>query len=273
MLFVVGTPIGNLEDLSPRALRILTDATTVACEDTRRTGRLFQLLGVKTPKLVALHEHNEASQIKSLLADLKQGGTLALVSDGGMPSISDPGTRLVAAAHEAGVKIEVIGGPTALTNAAAGSGLIGRQAGNSGFVFLGFAPRTVKAQTELLAQHASHGLPLMFYENPTRVPTLCATALKVLGNRPAVLARELTKLHESWYGPDLQTLATTLAEGPDLKGECVLVIGGAEGVSAPTAPLPTETASLKELAALVGKHCGLSNQQAYKALLNLKTGE
>lgn len=273
MLYVIGTPIGNLEDLSPRATRVLSEVTRVACEDTRRTGRLFQLLGVKAPQLIGLHEHNEATQIPKLLAQLKKGETLALVSDGGMPSISDPGARLVAAAQAAGVKLEVIGGPTALTNAIAGSGLVGHNAGNSGFVFLGFAPRTGKAQTTLLQQHASHGLPLVFYENPTRVPALCANALKVLGNRPAMLARELTKLHESWYGPDLATLTKTFANGPELKGECVLVMGAGTATRAAAPATPEAIDSLKALAALVAKQCGLTNQQAYKALLHLKAHE
>lgn len=267
MLYVVGTPIGNLEDLSPRATRVLQNVGMVACEDTRRTGRLFQLLGIKAPQLVALHEHNEATQLPKLIALLKKGEEIAVVSDGGMPAISDPGARLVAAAQAANIKLEVIGGPTALTNAIAGSGLVGHNAGNSGFVFLGFAPRTAKAQTELLQQHAPHGLPLVFYENPTRVPTLCATALKVLGNRPAMLARELTKLHESWYGPDLATLTEML---PELKGECVLVIGAGDASRSTAAETPEAVDSLKALAALVAKQCGLSNQKAYKALLNLK---
>jgi 16S rRNA (cytidine1402-2'-O)-methyltransferase len=268
MLYVIGTPIGNMEDCSPRARAALAAASVVACEDTRRTGRLFQLLGLKAPTLIALHEHNEAKQIPPLIKTLQRGERVALVSDGGMPSISDPGTRLVAAAHTAGVKIEVIGGPTALTNAVAGSGLVGRQAGASGLVFLGFPPRTAKARVALFTVHAAHGLPLVLYENPTRVAALCAAALQVLGNRPACVARELTKLHESWYGPDL----ATLAQLPTLKGECVVVIGGADSTTSVPVAAPTaaEVSSLKDLAALVAAQCGVGKQAAYKALTQLK---
>ncbi len=265
MLSVLGTPIGNLQDASPRLIAALQAAKLVACEDTRRAGRLFQLLGVATPKLVALHGHNEAAQIPTLLKRLQAGDAIALLSDSGLPALSDPGARLIAAAHTAGVKIEVIGGPTALANAAAGSGLVG--VAEPGFIFLGFPPRTAKARTKFWAQWGNLGLPLVMYESPNRVAALCISALEILGNRPARLARELTKLHESWHGPDLATLAAL----SELKGECVLVIGtNTEQPITQHQMALSEPTSLKELAAVVAKQTGVSNQQAYKALVALK---
>jgi 16S rRNA (cytidine1402-2'-O)-methyltransferase len=264
MLRVIGTPIGNLQDVSPRMLAALQAATLVACEDTRRAGRLFQLLGLATPKLVPLHGHNEAAQVPALLKRLQAGEPLALVSDSGLPAISDPGARLVAAAHAAGVKVEVIGGPTALANAAAGSGLVG--VAEPGFLFLGFPPRTAKARSAFFQQWGQLGLPLVLYESPNRVASLCAAALASLGNRPARVARELTKLHETWHGPDLATLASL----NDVKGECVVVIGAGDAKAAPAVASPLTANSLKDLAALVAQHTGVSNQAAYKALVALK---
>lgn len=264
MLSVIGTPIGNLQDASPRMVAALRNATLVACEDTRRTGRLFQLLGLPTPKLVPLHGHNEATQIPALLKRLQAGEPLALISDSGLPAISDPGARLVAAAQAAGVKVEVVGGPTALANAAAGSGLVG--VAEPGFIFLGFPPRTAKARAACWQQWGNLGLPLVLYESPNRVAALCQSALEILGNRPARLARELTKLHESWHGPNLGTLASL----KDLKGECVLVIGAGATNAPPTHHTPLAASTLKELAALVASQTGVSNQAAYKALVALK---
>jgi 16S rRNA (cytidine1402-2'-O)-methyltransferase len=266
MLTLIGTPIGNLQDASPRMLAALRQATLIACEDTRRAGKLLQLLGLSAPKLVALHQHNEAAQLPALLQRLRAGEPLALISDSGLPCLSDPGARLVAAAHAAQVRLEVIGGPTALANAAAGSGLVGIEA--PGFIFLGFPPRTAKARQEFWHTWGNLPLPLVLYESPHRVAALCQSALGALGNRPARLARELTKLHESWYGPDLATLAHL---GP-LKGECVVVVGAGMGAAAAAPTSPLTVASLKELAALVAGHTGVSNQAAYKALVALKSG-
>ena len=267
MLSILGTPIGNLGDASPRLIDALTAATLVACEDTRRAGRLFQLLGIPTPKLVALHQHNEATQVGVLMKQLQAGHAVALLSDSGLPALSDPGARLIAAAHVGGVKVEVLGGPTALANAAAGSGLVGIDA--PGFLFLGFPPRTNKARNEFWAKWGNLGLPLVLYESPNRVAALCQSALQALGNRPARLARELTKLHESWYGPDLATLANL----PELKGECVVVVGsGNKEDQGKQERAISSPASLKELAAVVATQTGVSNQQAYKALVALKRG-
>jgi 16S rRNA (cytidine1402-2'-O)-methyltransferase len=270
MLTIIGTPIGNLEDLSPRGHKALQAVAILACEDTRRTGNLLRLMNIPSPKLVSLHEHNEAERVAELLIHLKKGVHVGLVSDSGMPTLSDPGSRLVAAAQAAGVPTEVIGGPTALTNALAGSGLVGAQAGHSGFVFLGFPPRTEKARAALFATHAAHGLPLVCYESPNRVQSLCASALKALGNRPAMLARELTKLHETWHGNSLESLATTLPK--TLKGECVLVIGGGEPAHV---ALPTESSKtgLKALAEQVALQLGISNQAAYSLLIKYKPSQ
>ncbi len=267
MLTVLGTPIGNLHDASPRVIATLRTATLVACEDTRRAGRLVQLLGLPKLRLVPLHGHNEALQIPALIKRMKGGEAVVLMSDSGLPCLSDPGARLVAATHAAGLALEVVGGPTALANAAAGSGLIGVH--EPGFIFLGFPPRTAKARQTFWATWGNLGLALVLYESPNRVADLAQSALVALGNRPARLARELTKLHESWYGPDLAHLANL----ETLKGECVVVIGAGDGAATPS-PLASSNAAagLKALAALVATQTGVSNQVAYKALVALKQG-
>lgn len=218
LLQVVGTPIGNLQDVSPRVMEALREAEVVACEDTRRCGQLYKLLAIKTPKLVSFYKEVEHRRVEALVVQLLEGTRMVLVSDAGMPGISDPGAVLVAAARAAGVRVEVIPGPCAATVAVAGSGFEG------GFVMAGFLPRKGKERRARLEQLGACGETVVLYESPFRAKDTVADLLKAWGNRPAWLARELTKLHEEWVGPDLQGLADKLA-GRGLKGECVLVIG------------------------------------------------
>lgn len=220
VLRVVGTPIGNLSDISPRATEALQRAGMVICEDTRRTGQLYHLLGIKPPRLVSNHKDNERARAEGLVQELLAGTDAVLVSDGGMPGISDPGAVLVAAARAAGIRVEVIPGPCAVSAAVAGSGFEGP------YVMAGFLPRKGKERKAWFARFAEAPETLVVYESPFRIKDTIADFLKIYGNRSAVLARELTKLHEEFIGPDLETLAATLKARGAVKGECVLVVKG-----------------------------------------------
>lgn len=222
ILRVVGTPLGNLGDMSDRAREALAGADMIACEDTRRCGQLLKLMAVKAPKLVSFHKDNERTKVAEVVRALREGQTIALVSDGGMPGISDPGAVLVAAAREAGLTVEVVPGASAVATAVAGSGFEG------GFVFGGFLERKASAVKTQVARLDKAGLMLVFYDSPQRVGDNAKILLEVLGNRKAWLARELTKLHEEWIGADLEAIAARLEAG-DVKGECVWVVERGEG--------------------------------------------
>jgi 16S rRNA (cytidine1402-2'-O)-methyltransferase len=221
-LVLVGTPIGNLEDLSPRAVSTLRDADLVVCEDTRRTGRLLQAAGVKAKALVAAHDHNEVAQIGTVLERLRAGETVAIVTDAGMPGISDPGERMVRAAADAGVEIVVVPGPSAAIAALVVSGL---PAGR--FAFEGFLPRSGAGRAERLAAIATERRTTVLYEAPHRLArTLANLAETVGGGRRIALARELTKLHEEvWRGTVDDAVAHVAAVEP--RGEYVVVLDGA----------------------------------------------
>ncbi|MCA9543156.1 MAG: 16S rRNA (cytidine(1402)-2'-O)-methyltransferase, partial [Myxococcales bacterium] len=188
-LYVVGVPIGNLEDITLRALRVLRAVPVIACEDTRRTGKLLSLLDVPRPALVSLHDHNEAQRVEPLLARLEAGESVALVSDAGTPAISDPGFRLVRAATEAGLPVVPIPGPSAVITALCAAGLPTDQ-----FRFVGFVPSKAEGRRKALEALSEARETLVFYESPHRVQAFLEAAREVLGgDRPAVVARELTK--------------------------------------------------------------------------------
>jgi 16S rRNA (cytidine1402-2'-O)-methyltransferase len=238
MLVLVGTPIGNLDDLAPRAVQTLAAADVVLCEDTRRTGRLLQAVGVSARKLVAVHDHNEAAQVGMVLDRLAAGELVAVVTDAGMPGISDPGEQLVQGAAAAGYEIQVVPGPSAAITGLVASGL---PAGR--FVFEGFLPRSGSGRTERLAALVAERRTIVLYEAPHRLARTLADLLATLGDRQVALARELTKLHEeTWRG----TLAAAVARAAEVepRGEYVVVVEGA-------APLPE--ASDEELAAAVAR--------------------
>lgn len=221
---LVGTPIGNLGDLSPRATEALAGADVLACEDTRRTGRLLARAGVHPPPLVRLDEHTESEQTPHLLRRTAAGEVVAVVSDAGLPGLSDPGGRLVAAAHDAGVTVEVVPGPFAGAVAAVASGLLDR-AGR--FCFEGFLPRKGTARVARLAELAAEPRALVIYESPHRVARTLADLAAVLGpDRPVAVCRELTKLHEEvWRGSLAEACHHVERTGP--RGEYVLVVAGA----------------------------------------------
>ena len=223
MLVLVGTPIGNLGDLSPRAAEALTTADTIACEDTRRTRALLSHIGVPGgSRLLAVHDHNEASAVRDVLARLDQGERVVVVTDAGMPAISDPGERLVAAAAAAGHRVEVVPGPSALLAALVVSGL-----STSRFVFEGFLPRKGGARNQRLAELAAEPRTVVLFEAPHRVrQTVADLASAAGGRRRVALVRELTKLHEDVWRGTLDGAVEHLAK-TEPRGEYVLVLDGA----------------------------------------------
>jgi 16S rRNA (cytidine1402-2'-O)-methyltransferase len=221
-LWVVATPIGNLDDLSARARAVLGGVAAIAAEDTRHTRHLLRHLGLTTP-LLALHEHNEAGIIEALLARLGGGEDLALVSDAGTPLISDPGFRLVRAARAAGLRVAPVPGPAALIAALSVAGLPCER-----FVFEGFLPAKAGARRQRLAELAGEARTLVFYEAPHRLEaTLADLAAVFSAERPVALARELTKLHETVISTTLgQLIARVAADADQCRGEIVLIVGG-----------------------------------------------
>ncbi|HET7034937.1 MAG TPA: 16S rRNA (cytidine(1402)-2'-O)-methyltransferase [Thermomicrobiaceae bacterium] len=224
-LYLVGTPIGNLEDITLRALRVLREVDLIASEDTRHSGRLLKHYGISTP-LVSYHEHSGRGRLAELLAAL-EAGDVALISDAGTPGISDPGYELVRAAAERGIPVAPIPGPSALTAAVPVSGLA-----PGGFVYLGFLPRRPTERRALLESMADLAFPLVLYEAPHRLPATLTALEETLGDRPLALARELTKLHEEVDRTTLSAARARFAtEAP--RGEFVLVVGPAEPGAAP----------------------------------------
>lgn len=218
-LYLVATPIGNLEDLSPRAVRTLGEAALIAAEDTRTARKLLAHLGLHTP-VTSYFEHNEIAKLETLLAALETGD-VALISEAGMPGLSDPGTVLVRAALERGVTVVPIPGPSAVITALVASGLPTDQ-----FMYVGFLPRDGKARREFVRSLAGEWRTLVAYEAPHRVLETLADLQETLGNREICAARELTKLHEEFLrGPISEVRAKLEASGP--RGEFTLVIAGA----------------------------------------------
>ena len=254
VLYLVGTPIGNLDDLTPRARRVLEGVDRIACEDTRHSGLLLSRLGMRGRALVSFHVHNEAARLPQLLEALAAGEAIAVISDAGLPGISDPGEALVAAARRAGHAVICIPGPTALTTALVSSGLpTGR------FCFEGFLPPKGGPRRQRLEALSSEERTLVFYEAPHRLVALLEDLLAVLGDRPLQVARELTKRHEQQVGP---TVAAALHHfrGTPPQGECTVVLGGA-----PRQAPSWDSAGLRqELEALVAG--GLSRREAARNL-------
>jgi 16S rRNA (cytidine1402-2'-O)-methyltransferase len=219
-LYIVATPIGNLEDVTQRALRVLGEVDIVACEDTRRTRVLLNHFGIKT-KTLSYHEHNERERAEEICQLLLSGKHVALVSDAGTPLINDPGFRLTNAAIELNLTVVPIPGPTALVSALVASGLPSDQ-----FLFAGFLPSRANARREKLAELGAISATLVLYEAPHRIAAALKDALDVLGNRQATVAREMTKMHEEFARGSLRELAQRFEVGPAVRGEIVLVISG-----------------------------------------------
>ena len=221
MLVLVPTPVGNLEDLTFRALRILQEADVVACEDTRTSGKLFAHYGIETPRL-SFHIHNEHGRVTQLVERMQAGETVALISDAGTPGISDPGFLLVRAAAEAGVRVEALPGATAFVPALVASGL-----STDRFVFEGFLPHKKGRHTRLTALQ-EETRTIVLYESPHRLVKLLGQLAEYLGaDRPAAVGRELTKLHEEVRRGTVTELAAHYGAQAKVRGEIVVVVGGA----------------------------------------------
>lgn len=272
-LYLVATPIGNLEDITLRALRILREVDQIACEDTRHTLKLLNHYDIHKP-LVSYHEHNEITRAAELVHGLEQGASIALVSDAGMPLVSDPGYRLVALAIRHRVPVVPIPGASALIAALAASGLP-----NEEFLFVGFLPARKNERRRSLERLRIEDRTLIFYEAPHRIAESVADALEILGDRPACIAREVSKVHEDFRRGKLSDLRKGLEERP-AKGEITLVIGPedtASGVHADTAQsLAARVDELmhqakldrKEALKLAAKERGITKRDAYKQLLD-----
>ena len=218
-LLVVATPIGNLDDLSPRGRAAFEEADLVACEDTRHTGRLLAHFGIRKP-LVSLHEHNERQRLPRLLADLEEGKTIAVASDAGTPLLSDPGFLLVREAAARGIRVEAIPGPSALLAALVASGLPPYP-----FTFAGFPPPKSGKRRNFYKGWAGLGHTLILFESPHRLLASLEDAFAELGDRPVAVARELTKMHEEVLRGKLSEVLEELKGRPALKGEFVVVVG------------------------------------------------
>ena len=241
-LFVVGTPIGNLADASPRVTDTLASADVVLCEDTRVTGRLMSAFGLHV-RLERCDENVMAEKVAGVLERLAAGERVAFVSDAGMPGVSDPGQRLVDAALDAGMRVEVIPGPSAVTCALVASGLASEH-----FFFEGFLPRRRGAQLARLEELAAIPGTLVVYESPRRVAETLANVAEVMPGRRVALVRELTKLHEEVVRGEAAELAAAIAERGEVRGECVVVISapGADELAARRAAASGPARSLEE---------------------------
>ncbi len=221
-LYLVATPIGNLGDITHRAVQVLREADVVACEDTRTTKILLNAYDIHPPTLVSYFSHNELRRIPELIAQLQEGKTVALVTDAGTPGISDPAERLVAAAVAAGITITPIPGPAAVIAAVIASGLSTRR-----FVFEGFLPVKKGRQTHLRSLVAEPRT-LVFYESPHRLVATLEDLQEHLGDRRAAVARELTKIHEEFVRGRLSEVLAVFRARPSIKGECVIVVAGTD---------------------------------------------
>jgi 16S rRNA (cytidine1402-2'-O)-methyltransferase len=272
-LYLVSTPIGNLEDITARALRVLREVDLIACEDTRHTQKLLNHYGINT-KTISYHEHNESERAAQLLERVRAGVNVAVVSDAGTPGINDPGFRLVQLAQENKVPVIPIPGPSALITALAASGLP-----TDSFFFAGFLPPRSAARRARLAELRDQQATLVFYEAPHRIASSLKDAREILGERSAVVARELTKLHEEFARGTLSELAERFSAADKARGEMVLVIDRAvtESGTAPEQPEANIAALVAELesdgldhrAALkkVARTLGLSRDEAYRRLV------
>lgn len=274
-LFVVATPIGNLEDITARALRVLREVALIAAEDTRRTGQLLARYGISTPT-TSLHEHNERGKSAIVLARLAAGESIAIVSDAGTPAISDPGSRLVALAIERGIHVEPIPGPSAVMAALSVSGLPA-----DAFTFLGFPPTRSKDRKLWLNKLVTRSGTVVFYEAPHRVRDTLLAIRERLGDCRIVIARELTKAHEELViGP----ISYALEHLANPKGEftVVLEVGQITDISIAEKPSPADialefglltnskTKTRRQAIALLSKQHGLSTNDVYAALETAK---
>lgn len=272
-LYLVATPIGNLEDVTLRALRVLAEADIVACEDTRRTRALLEHFGIRA-KTVSYHEHNERERAEELASMIEQGASVAVVSDAGTPGINDPGYRIVRACVERGIKVIPLPGPSAFVAALTASGLPTDE-----FYFGGFLPARTHARRQKLSEVRQLRATLVFYETPHRIAHALADAREILGEREAAVARELTKIHEEIVRGRLGELVARFSNESAARGEMVVVIdrftiedepgiGSVETASVAALVAALEAEGLDQRAALkrAARELGLTRDEAYRRL-------
>jgi 16S rRNA (cytidine1402-2'-O)-methyltransferase len=276
-LYVVATPIGNLEDITLRALRVLKEADLIACEDTRQTLKLLSHFDIQK-RLVSYHEHNEITRAPEIVIELEQGAKVALVSDAGTPAISDPGHRLVSLCLRHGIKVEPVPGPSAFVAALAASGMPVDE-----FTFVGFLPARQSARRKSLRALAAEPRTLALYEAPHRLSDTLEDALEILGNRPVVIAREVTKIYEEFLRGHLQEVLAEVRKKP-ARGEITLLIGAqdqqvsqaaASATAGNSEPLShrveeimkAEGVDRKAALKQAARERGLTKREAYKQLL------
>lgn len=268
VLYIVATPIGNLEDITLHALRVLREADLVACEDTRQTHKLLAHYGIERPT-TSYHDHNEAERAVELVEKLQEGVNIALVSDAGTPLVSDPGYRLVTRAVEAGIRVESIPGPSAIVAALAGSGLP-----TDAFHFGGFLPPRSTQRRKVLAKLKDEHATLIFFEAPHRILETLEDIEAVLGERPVVVARELTKMHEEFHrGTPAELRCQRLPQ----KGEMTLLIGKAVAPEPSDEPIEEAVAERvrngmdrMEAIKAVARDRGLSKREVYRLTVEQK---
>jgi 16S rRNA (cytidine1402-2'-O)-methyltransferase len=267
-LHVVATPLGNLEDITLRAIRVLREVSLIACEDTRRTAVLLRAHGVTTA-LTSYFEHNERWKGERILAALRAGRDVALVSDAGTPGVSDPGYRLVRDARAAGIPVVPVPGPSAAVAALSVSGLP-----TDRFLFVGFLPAKSAARRKALEELGPVRETLVFYESPVRVVAALTDMTEVLGDREAFLCREATKMHEEYTRGSLTELRESLAARSSVKGEFVIVVSGAsdgprltESVEALFARLVGEGLTRREAVKETARILGLPAREVYRRVL------
>lgn len=268
-LYLVATPIGNLEDITYRAVRILHEVDSIACEDTRHTRKLLDHYAIQKP-MVSYHEHNEAERAIELAAQMLGGVSIALVTDAGVPLVSDPGYRLVRAAIDAGIPVHHIPGPSAVVAALSASGLP-----TDSFRFGGFLPVKPGQRTKALEAIRDEHATVIFYEAPHRILEALESVDETLGERPVVVAREMTKIHEEFLRGTAREIHATLAARDSIKGEFTLLIGKATAPPPDDTPLDEAVDTLErsgtprmEAIKQVARRRGLSKREVYAQLLS-----
>ena len=266
-LYIVATPIGNLEDITLRALRVLREVDWIACEDTRQTRKLLEHFGISKP-MMSYYEHNEAARATELVERLQTGVNVALVSDAGTPLVSDPGYRLVQAAIAAAIPVVPIPGASAAVGALSASGLP-----TDAFRFCGFLPAKSSQRRKTLEQLKGDPGTLIFYETPHRILEALEDVTAVMSSRPVVIAREVTKLHEEFLRGTATEVRAELASRPSVKGEITLLIGKGDAVAADDTPLEeavlaAEQQGLPRMEAIkhVARQRGLSKREVYRLI-------
>ena len=259
-LFVVATPIGNLQDLSPRALKVLTSASVVLCEDTRHTRKLFSALGLETPEMWSCHSHNELERLPQICALLEEGKAVALVSDAGTPAVSDPGGRLVEQILESNYSVHVVPGPSSVAAALSVSGLPA-----SPHLFLGFPPRKPGALRPFLMDGLALECTMVILESGKRLGRLVKLLKELAPERMGVMCRELTKFHE-----EVKRARLIDWEAEPVRGEVVFLVGPGSAPDRAHRPTHLEGTSLKAVASVLAERWGCSKRVAYQRLLDLE---